>query len=119
MLAEALLEAGEVARALAEARRAHALLLRVAATRPGYIADHLAKACRTLARCLAKSGAAAEGGEVLVRGIGGLAPYFAARPRALHEVMRDLADELRVLEPERLADVPAEVLARLEALGKA
>ena len=119
VLAEALLAAGEVVRALAEARRAHALLLQVAATRPGYIADHLAKACRTLARCLARAGAAAEGGEVLVRGIDELAPYFAARPRALHKVMRDLADELRVLGPERLVDVPAEVLAQLEALGKA
>ncbi len=119
VLAEALLEAGEVERALAEARRAHALLLQVTATRPRYISDHLAKACRTLARCLARAGAGAEGGEVLIRGIGRLAPYFAERPRALREVMRGLADELRVLGPERLVDVPAEVLAQLEASGKA
>lgn len=108
MLDEALLEVGEVDRALAAARRGHALLLRVSATRPSYVANQLAKACRTLARCLVTKGKAVEGAEVLVHGIIGLAPDFAGRGEALCEPMRGLVDELRILGPGRLVDVPAE-----------
>ena len=119
VLAEALLQAGELDTALAVATKAARSLEAAFAKRPDHVAEHYVQAIVTLTKCELKADGAAGALNSLEQGVTAIRPLFEKRPRALQREMQRLIDGFRLIDPSSIEEqVPAAVLQSLDSLPK-
>ena len=118
VLAEALLDTGDVHRALEQARKGEQIWTTIFAERPAYAAEQYGKALPVLARAELAVEGRASAVATLAQGIERIMPFFEQRPRALRGVMDGLVGTLREIDPVAVAEyIPAPLIDRLEQLA--
>lgn len=117
VLAEALLQAGEMTTALGAAKRAAKSLEAAFAERPDHVAEHYVQAVITSAKCCHSSADTDGALDSLDRGVAAIGPLFEKRPRALQREMLRLLRGFRQIDASLIdRHVPAPILTTLDDL---
>jgi tetratricopeptide (TPR) repeat protein/glycosyltransferase involved in cell wall biosynthesis len=117
VLAEALLETGDVTAALERAREANGIWATIFAERPAYASEQYGKTLPVLARAELASEGPTRALRTFEQGIKRIEPYFEQRPAALRGVVEGLIEALQQIDPAAARDlVPARVIETLSKL---